>query len=274
LLIFVLIAAGNNLNASNSSIDKSSDIMNGLGYEPLLHAAGAPTADVLHKKENYLNIWGWGAYGITNNLTIIYDWLLVLAKIPAGFIRYQLPPHTEKFAYSLELFGFSLAHFDEEVKAVETEEFEIYQSGWQAWLHLNATYRINSRLRMHLSAGSTFDTYQKYTPKENANFSEEKIYEDYYSFDFAAGFDYLVKKNVRITASYTKGNHLLIYDQNPQKWAIQMGIQFAPFSNWQPGFFRNMRIELWGFYVNFPELEYEEGIPPLFPLISWQWQIK
>lgn len=270
----VLIATGGNLHASDSLTVQSPDIRDGLGYEPLLHSAGAPTADVLHKKENYVNMWGWGAYGITDNLTFIYDWLLVLAKIPSGFIRYQLPPHKEKFAWSLELFGFSLAYFDEEVKAVEIEEFEIYQNGWQAWVHLNATYRINSRLRMHLSAGSTFDTYQKYTPRENAKFSEDIIYEDYYSFDFAIGFDYLLKKNLRVSTNYIKGNQLIIYDQNPQKWAIQMGIQFVPFSKWEAGFFRNMRIELWGFYVNFPELEYEEGIPPLFPLISWQWQIK
>jgi hypothetical protein len=276
LLIWpVLIVAGDKLYASDALTEQSSCTAKGLGNEPLLHAAGAPTADVLHRNENYVNMWGWGAYGITNNLTIIYDWLLVFAKIPAGFIRYQLPPHTDKFSYSLELFGFSLEHLDEEeVKAVETEEFEIYQSGWQAWVHLNATYRINSRLRMHVSAGSTFDTYQKYTPKENAKFSEDIIYEDYYSFDFAVGFDFLLKKNLRISTNYIKGNQLFIYDQNPQKWAIQMGIHFVPFSNWKPGFFRNMRIELYGFYVNFPELKYEEGIPPLFPLISWQWQIK
>ena len=270
----VLTTAGNNLYASDSSVELTFNVIKGLGHEPVLHAAGAPTADVLHKKENYVNIWGWGAYGVTDNLTIIYDWLLVLAKIPSGFIRYRLPPHTERFSCSLELFGFSLAHFDEEVKSVETEEFEIYQSGWQAWLHLNTTYRINPRLRIHLSGGSTFDPYQKYTPKENAKFSEEIIYEDYYSFDFAAGFDYLLKNNMRISINYIKGNQLFIYDQNPQKWAIQFGIQFVPFSNWGAGFFRNMRIELWGFYVNFPELKYEEGIPPLFPLISWQWQIK
>ena len=276
LLIWpVLIVAGGNLYASDALTEQSSVTANVLGDEPLLHAAGAPTADVLHRNENYVNMWGWGAYGITNNLTIIYDWLLVFAKIPAGFIRYKLPPYTDKFSYSLELFGFSLEHFDEEeVKAVETEEFEIYQSGWQAWVHLNATYRINSRLRMHVSAGSTFDTYQKYTPKENAKFSEDIIYEDYYSFDLAIGFDFLLKKNLRISTNYIKGNQLFIYDQNPQKWAIQMGIHFAPFSNWKPGFFRNMRIELYGFYVNFPELKYQEGIPPLFPLISWQWQIK
>jgi hypothetical protein len=275
LLIWpVLIVAGDNLYASDALTEQSSGTANGLVDEPLLHAAGAPTADVLHRNENYVNMWGWGAYGITNNVTIIYDWLLVLAKIPAGFIRYQLPLHTDNFACSLELFGFSLNHFDDEVKAVETEEFEIYQSGWQAWVHLNATYRINPRLRMHVSAGSTFDTYQKYMPKENANFSEEIIYEDYYSFDLAVGFDFLLKRNLRISTNYIKGNQLFIYDQNPQKWAIQMGIHFVPFSNWKPGFFRNMRIELYGFYVNFPELKYEEGIPPLFPLISWQWQIK
>jgi hypothetical protein len=272
--MLVLIAMGICLKASGSSIEQSFDLRKGLGDEPLLHAAGAPTADVLNKKENYVNVWGWGAYGITDDLTLIYDWLLVLAKILSGFMRYQLPLNTEKFACSLELFGFSLACYDEEVKAVETEEFEIYQKGWQAWLHLNATYRINSRLRMHLSAGSTFDPYQKYTPKDSTKFSEEIIYEDYYSFDLAVGFDFLLKKNLRISTNYIKGNQLFIYDQNPQKWAIQMGFQFAPFSTWQTGFFRNMRIELWGFYVNFPELEYDEGIPPLFPLISWQWQIK
>jgi len=274
LIWIVLIMAGNDLYASDSLSDKSSTVRNCLRDEPILNAAGAPSADVLRGKENYLNIWGWGAYGITNDLTFIYDWLLVLAKIPAGFVRYKLPPHTEKFTYSLELFGVSLERFDDEVKALETEEFEAYQKGWQAWMHLNTTYRINSNLRMHVSAGSTFDTYQKYTPKENAEFSEEKIYEDYYSFDLAVGFDCLFKKNVRISANYIKGNQLFIYDQNPQKWAIQVGIQFAPFYHWQQGFFRNMRIELWGFYVNFPELEYEEAIPPLFPLISWQWQIK
>jgi hypothetical protein len=51
----VLILAGSNLHASDSLIEKSSEVGDGLGYEPLLHAAGAPTADVLHKKENYVN---------------------------------------------------------------------------------------------------------------------------------------------------------------------------------------------------------------------------
>jgi hypothetical protein len=269
LTLIFLATLSINIFAVDYQITKSTS--NIFITEPLLHSAGAPTADVLRKHGNYFNIWGWGAYGINNKLTFIYDWLVMLAGIPVGFLRYQLPSPTPDFSYALELYGVSFKRFDEDLRSRHNDKFEVYQKGWQGWAHLNTTYRISSKLRTHISAGTTYDTYQRYKPKEKAKFTGDKIYKNYYMFDLAAGFDYLYRKKLRISANYIQGNQEYIYDQDPHKWAIQAGIGLAPFINSTHGILRNMRIELWGYFVKFPDLHYKEFLPPIWPLISWQW---
>lgn len=240
--------------------------------EPYLYPAGFPSADTLRKGEKFIAANGWGSYGITDRLTLTIDWLLILAGVPAGYVRYKLPFKSKRISHAVEVYGLSLFRFDEEINNIDDiDEFNIWQRGWQGWLHWNTTYRFAQRWRLHASVGATYDTYQRYQVKEDSDFPEDLIYTNYTYFDYGAGFDYSPRRWFRFAANYINGNNFYIFDQNPQKWIIQTSLQFSPFLNWKHGFFKNMRIELIGFYVKFPKLNYDAGFPPLFPLFMWQW---
>ncbi|OGS22168.1 MAG: hypothetical protein A3J83_03690 [Elusimicrobia bacterium RIFOXYA2_FULL_40_6] len=246
--------------------------VNAQSAEPYLNPAGCPTADVLRKNEKLLCAWGWGAYGLSDRTTLFYDWLLVFSGIPSGYLRYQLPLDTKKITHAIEVFGVYMNSGDKDFVSVTNPAFEIRQKGWDSWVHWNTTYKLTNSMRLHASAGATYDTYQRYVPKEEAQFTSEKIYENYYTPDYALGCDYSLNKSVKLSLNYSSGNGFFIADQNPQRWAMQMGIQLAPFLDSKHKFLSSMRVELWGYYVNYTELNYEEKLPvPIFPLVMWQW---
>ncbi|MBD3271127.1 MAG: hypothetical protein GF384_01150 [Elusimicrobia bacterium] len=238
--------------------------------EPFLYPGGFPSARVLNKNEKLLAANGWLSYGLTERMTVTLDWLLVFVAVPAGYIRYRLPDTTERWHHALEIYGLSFAAYGK-VKTIETDEFTVRQKGGQAWLHWNSTYDITSIFSVHGLLGYTYDTYQLYEPKQDANFSGDKEYTDYFQFDGGAGIEWKAARWAVVSINYIHGNTFYVYDQNPQKWIVQYSIQCAPFLSWRHGFFRNMRIEFSGFYVRFPELDFSEGYPPLYPLVMWQW---
>ena len=246
--------------------------LNRIYEEPYLYPAGLASADVLRKGEWLLAANGWFSYGAKEDTTLTLDWLLAVVAVPAGYIRQRLPKFHPKWETSLELYFISFFAYNE-VKSVNDSDvpFIARQRGYQTWLHWNTTYKFTPRFRWHTYAGATYDSYQKYEPRPGRRYFEPRVYKRYVHPDVGTGFDWIVKPWLRVGANIVYGNSFYFFDQNPQRWAFQASWQALPFRRSKRAWLRNLRIEFFGGYVEFPELDYDAGIIPIYPLIMWQW---
>lgn len=238
--------------------------------EPYLHPAGFPSADVLRGGEKLFAPQGWLAYGINDRLTATMDWLITLFAVPAAGLRYQLPDKQERFSHAID--AYSVVFARGEVESLDVDEFKVKQTGWQGWLHYNTTVRLAPKWRWHNYAGFTYDTYQRYIPENGARFTEDKIEKNYVTPDVGTGIEYQPRAWLKLNANVLHGNNFYVFDQNPHHYLVQYSIQMIPFRDWKNKFFSGLRIELFGFYVDFYKIDYETGIPPFYPVLRWQWQ--
>ncbi len=237
--------------------------------KPYLHPGGFTSADVLRPKEKLFSPLGWMAYGLTDKTTLVVDWLITLVAVPGVGFRHQFTDRAAKFSQSLDFYSVTFyAHGT--VETIKVDKFKVYQSGFQGWLHYATTWRLSQAWRWHNYAGFTYDTYQQYDPRNDATF-QTKYYDHYFIPDFGTALEYSPRINLRLNLNYLYGNNFYVFDQNPQHWLVQWSILWQPFYRWKSKFWNSMNIEFFGFYVDFYDLNYRRGFPPLYPVIFWQW---
>jgi hypothetical protein len=240
--------------------------------EANIYPSGTPTADTLKSSEWYLAPipWGWLAYGLTDKLTIAWDYPATILGLPSGLVRYQLPGSSKNMGWALDLYGISWGSKTFEQK--RAKEFIVDYRGGQYWIHLNWSLRIFDWLRLNTYGGATHTDYHKFRPNETAQF-QEKLYEDAWSPDYGASLEFDISSWLKFHVNSTVGNTFLYVDQIVYKKLAAGTFQLAPFSSQATGILKNLRLELSAMYVEIPDAQYKYTLPlPLFPYLYWQWE--
>lgn len=236
--------------------------------EPLMLGAGVSTADTLHTDEVQFSPLGWVMYGVNEDLTIMWDWLLAFGPHPAGFIRYKfLDMDTMPVSMALEVQGVWFSHTQDDLRI---EEFAVRHKAWQTYGHLITSVVLSEKVRLHFSGGATYDSYQQYKPYKGKEF-EPVTYKKYLYPDAAVLLEMDIRSWLTLNISHAYGNTLQFWDGIPHKQITTMGIWVKPFSKEKSTILSALRIEFSGFYVNVPDPDYEFVFPPIFPVVYWQW---
>jgi hypothetical protein len=238
--------------------------------QPLIYPAGFPTGEALRDGEWLLAPppWGWVAAGVTDQLTIGWDYPATLFGYPAGLVRYQIPTGDTAPKLAVEAYGvwFSKPHTDERQSG-----FKLERHGTQDWLHVQTSVPLSDNWKAHAYGGFNYATFQRYLPHEGVQF-EPVTYENHISPDYGFGLQWYARPSMMISGNYTYGNTLYFVDQVALKKMFVASLLFAPFARSDNGFLRNLRVDLSAMYVNVPVAQYEESLPlPLFPTVYWQW---
>jgi len=238
--------------------------------EPALAPLTLWTSDVLRQKEWFFCPWGWTAFGITDRITLEWDWMLAVGLCPAGYIKvnYYRDP---KCALSFDL-------LDYYIRPQLVDTVEDFQPGYQfigykisgnlAWLHASATYSLTQKLRAHVTTGFSYTGYYKIWRKDplpiiTAEFTSR------ISPDLWCGLEYNAHKSVHLIAALLYGNSFGFWDQIPRKLQVIGGVSWAPFpDNWW-GILRRWRLDVGIFNTYFLEIDREQGFLPA-PYFYWQ----
>ena len=238
--------------------------------EPLLFPAGLPTADALRNGEWMIAPppWGWMAYGLTDRLTVGWDYPVALLGYPAGLVRYQFPFGTPNMRFAGE---FYFLGFPKELVDDRSPGYQLVHRGTQSWFHLQHTSRLSEKWRWHIYAGSTYATYQHYLPNKEAQF-EPVLYEKHSSPDWGTGIQWDARPGMKVHVNYSFGNTLYFVDQVALKHLFVYTLHFAPFSESKPAILRNLRFDLSSITSNVPVAQYQVSLPlPVYPTVYWQW---
>lgn len=233
-------------------------------YEPALTPSSISTADTLHKNEKFFAPQGWLAYGLTDRLTISWDWFVAFGGIPAGYLRYQVPAGEQ--AFSVELYA---AHFRDSTADERVVDYMTEHRQAASWARLNwSSARIHD-FRLHAYAGRSYYNYLRYAPYQGPQF-QEKTYTQDSNIDYGLGLEWMVSPALRAHLNYIAGNTFTLFDQIPHKTMVVMGLHFAPFDRSRAKILSRMRFELNAISVDIPDAHYNKFFP-LFPVFYWQW---
>jgi hypothetical protein len=238
--------------------------------EPLLYPGGFSTADALRDSEWLLGPppFGWVAYGVTDRLTVAWDWPAATVGAPAGFVRYQFPRGSHATKYALETYA---VRFPDEHEDDRVDEFEVIHTGYQAWIRLMCSTRVGDRWRIHLYAGANYKQDQTYAPNKTKQF-EETRYRGHWNPDAGVAVEWNVLPWMKIHANAVYGNTFVFVDQVAMKWMMTGTVHFAPFSAKRTWILRSLRVDLNAFNVRVPDARYHETLPiPIYPTVYWQW---
>lgn len=241
--------------------------------EPALAPLTLWTSDVLRPGEVFFCPWGWAACGISDRVTLEWDWMLSLGLCPAGYVKVNYL-RSEKWGLSFDVLDYYI-----QPGLVDTVEdlFPGYDqvgykvSGNMGWFHATATRNIVKKLRAHATIGLSYHHYYHLWRKEPLpQLSVER--NDAISPDLWFGLDYKHSKAVRVLGIVLYGNSFGFWDQVPRKLQVICGVNLAPFPDKWWGIFRRMRFDIGVFNTYFLEVDKEQGWLPA-PYLYWQFQL-
>ena len=232
--------------------------------EPVLSPSAISTADTLNKDEIFFAPQGWATYGVTDRLTVSWDWFVAFGGIPAGFVRYQFPLNEQ--AVAVELYG---ANFRDSTDDERVDDYNVEHQGSTAWVRLNWSSAQINDFRSNAYIGKTYDKYLRYSPSNGSQF-QEKIYKNDSNIDYGLGLEWKASSTIRTYLNYIKGNTFTLFDQIPHKSMIVLGLRYAPFDKSRSKFLSRMRIEFSAIAVDIPDANYNEFFP-IYPVLYWQW---
>ena len=262
-----------------------SDSLKGLQTETFLHPADGFTAYTLEGGEFVycqspftLPLPSWAWWGITDDITAEIDLLPLIGGL---FQEPHLPVPSFNFRFKIieqrklrpaMAFETMYQHLWNTVTQSDQPNAVVKRKGNSWYNHLNFSWKINTKLYMHLSVGVTY--------VENLYFSNnktedliEKFYPKLWSPDFNISIDYRVKPWLSLHATGSYGTTFVYLDNIPRKGQISYGFRIAPFYKSKWGILRTFRAEIIGFYIYLPDInESIESIVPIFPYFYWQWK--
>jgi len=252
----------------------------------MLHPADAFTAYTLKRGEIIyyqspftLPLPSWMFVGVTDKISMEID---LLPLIGGFFEKPHLPVPSFNFRFHLlqqEKFLPSLAietmyqHLWNQSLQANQENLLITREGNSFFLHLNMSWKFNSRFYTHLSTGISY-TEKLYMTNNQNLLKKEVYYPKIWHPDINLSMDYRYKPwlSFHLTGSY--GSTFVYLDNIPPKMQLTYGYRIAPFYKSKKSFFRNFRAEFIGFYIHLPDVDESiNSIVPLFPYFYWQWNI-
>ena len=232
--------------------------------EAVLTPSGISTADTLHKGEKFFAPQGWLAYGVTDRLTVSWDWFVTFGGIPAGFLRYQIPLGEQ--AIAVEIYG---AHFRDSTNDERVKGYMIEHRGETGWVRLNWSSKQFLDFRSNAYIGKSYYKYLRYAPANGEQF-QERVYDNDSNIDYGLGLEWLASPSYKAYLNYFKGNTFTLFDQIPHKSMVILGLRFTPFDRSRSKILSRMRLELNAIAVDIPDANYEKTFP-IYPVLYWQW---
>jgi len=269
-MLTVLLSLGTNLEAKNQSIIPDST---GLLNQTMLHPADAFTAYTFNKGEWAVNLPfalspGWVWWGVTPWLTTELDLECWLGGVPSFNFRFRLADQIgirPALAYET-MFQYIFGQGFDLLDSYDT--LNVWRRGASWYNHLNASWLLTDRFRIHLSAGATFSEYLRV---ENANRQgySGAVYHNRLAPDISLGLDFRAARWLSLHSTASYGTTFTYLDNVPRKYQWTAGARIAPFPNHRWGILRTFRAELIALYFYFPQAG--ESVWGPMGYVFWQW---
>lgn len=266
-LLFVFIALFANLQVY---ADRN------LNEQANLHPLDTFTADVLNKGEWFygqppIPAPGYNFYGLTEKVTLQFDYTAWLGGVPSFNIRYQLYNNdASNLTMSTEVM---LLYIDPSIDELDKDQEYLYikREGVNGFLRLNVSYSLSDRNRLHGSFGLSYSDYLSIT-NENRPVLKGEQFSDLVDPAIMLGYEGHISKKLMFVANVSYGETWLLFENRPRKQQFVYGFRWLPFSNSKRPIFNNMAIDLIALFARFHDAEEEISFPlPLFPVLTWQW---